>query len=222
MRLIILGVPGVIVKVPTCNTISTPLMENHCKWGCARALTAFHCLNMKCRCGPYYFITEEKCDCGMGFLIFFFFFKHRQSRLTFFLLFFRFGMCSDILNCLNWAVPLLNCNYLLSVGQMLKSDLISGPLMSLKQILGPLPRSCSLNKVSMHWIKLDQSAWLAFSGMYPMRTWYAKFNMGCSCKTYQCAENQNVAGSLVCLCLPSCIIPFSTLHLFFSVSRVRG
>lgn len=41
--------------------------------------------------------------------------------------------------------------------------------------------------------------------------------MGCSWKTYQCAENQKMAGSLVCLCLPLCIIPFSTLCLFLSV-----
>lgn len=36
--------------------------------------------------------------------------------------------------CLDWAVHLLNGNYLLSRGQTLKSDLISGSLMSLKQI----------------------------------------------------------------------------------------
>lgn len=100
------------------------------------------------------------------------------------------------------------------MGQTLKSALISDSLMSLKQTLGPFHRNCSLNKVNMRWIELDQSAWLAFSGIYPMRTWLAKFNMGCSWKTWQCAENQKMAGSLVCLCLRFSI---STLCLFLSV-----
>lgn len=41
--------------------------------------------------------------------------------------------------------------------------------------------------------------------------------MGCSWKTYRRAANQKMAGCRVCLCLPFCIIPFSTLCLFLSV-----
>lgn len=41
--------------------------------------------------------------------------------------------------------------------------------------------------------------------------------MGCSWKIQQCAENQTMAGSLVCLCLCFGIFPFSILCLFLSV-----
>lgn len=47
--------------------------------------------------------------------------------------------------------------------------------------------------------------------------------MGCSWKTYRRAANQKMAGCRVCLCLPFCIIPFSTLCLFpLCVSAVGG
>lgn len=65
-------------------------------------------------------------------------------------------------------------NFLLSVRQTSKSDLISGALMSLKQTLGPFCRMCCLHKVSMCWMVLEQSLWLAFSGIYPVGTWWEK------------------------------------------------
>lgn len=69
---------------------------------------------------------------------------------------------------------LQNYNFSLSMRQTSKCDLISGALMSLKQTLGPFRRGCSLHKVSMCWMVLDQSSRLAFSGIYPARTWWEK------------------------------------------------
>lgn len=69
---------------------------------------------------------------------------------------------------------LWNYNFSLSVRRTSKSDLIPGALMSLKQTLGPFCRTCGLHKVSMCWMVLEQSLWLAFSGIYPVGTWWEK------------------------------------------------
>lgn len=162
MRLIRFGVPGVIVKVPTCNSSFTPLMKNlqMKTYMCLCRLHFISVSQFKCEmwlipAHSLFLITFQGCHsvvCNVltwkSFFFFFFFrisftfYVHLLSRNTFFRShfdFFFFFFLPRRLS-LNSAVPRSNCNGLRGAGHTLKSDLMRGSLMSLKQILGPFRR----------------------------------------------------------------------------------
>lgn len=115
---------------------------------------------------------------------------------------------------------LWNYNFSLSVRRTSKSNLIPGALMSLKQTLGPFCRTCGLRKVSMCWMVLEQSLWLAFSGIYPVGTWWEKLARALlRLRPLSLPLSVRRWTQSFCLYLWNCISPGWMLSLKFLTSR---